>query len=397
MDVKRFFAKDAKSAIQKVRDCFGDEAIILSNKKTQNGIEIIAAKENKPYYSEELPIKKINQENTENFIDKLSKENIDKNIKKSIEQNEGMHDPVLQKMHAEIRSFKQLLGHQLLSEKYKKNPVKAAVFEYGKEFSLSDEVIYTIFNSLKDNGLSDNITDLDLTQVYKDIVYSLKNHIKINENNILGKNRITALVGTNGVGKTTMVCKLAADMVLKQGSKDIVILSSDTQKVGASDGLTKMANILEIENYFVDNKKDLLRVYELNRDKVILLDTPGFSLNETLDTNRPLTFTEFAVKLGLNESIVDNHLVIPVIYQNKVYRNLIKKFKVLDIKSSILTMFDSVTDLGVILSDLIYHNIPLTYYSDGIKIPQSLHRVTKDHLIETLLFLTNSSYNKIAD
>jgi len=396
MDVKKFFAKDAKSAIQKVRDCFGDDAIILSNKKVQHGIEIIAAKEKKSSKLKETEINN-NQENPERFYQASDEKITDKNIKKHIIDNDTSHDPVLQKMHAEIRSFKQLLGHQLLSEKYKKDPVKAAIFEYGKEFSLSDEMIDKIYKNLKYKGLSDDITELDLTQVYKDIVYSLKEHIQVKETNILNKNRIIALVGTNGVGKTTMVCKLAADMVLKQGSKDVVILSSDTQKVGASDGLTKMANILEIENYFVDNKKDLLKIYELNRDKIILLDTPGFSLNETLDANRPLNFTEFAIKLGLNESIVDNHLVIPVIYQNKVYRNLIKKFKVLDIKSSILTMFDSVTDLGVILSDLIYHNIPLTYYSDGIKIPQSLHRVTKDHLIETLLFLTNSSYNKIAD
>ena len=158
-----------------------------------------------------------------------------------------------------------------------------------------------------------------------------------------------------------------------------------------------MANILEIDNYFVNNKQDLFKIYELNRGKIILLDTPGFSLNETTDNNRSVNFSEFAIKMGLNENIVDNHLVIPVIYQNKVYKNLIQKFKVLDIKSAILTMFDSVTDLGFILSDLIQHDINLSYYSDGVKIPQSLHEISQNHLIETLLFLNNTSYNKIAD
>tara|TARA_R110002124_G_scaffold199767_4_gene366597 strand:+ start:1504 stop:2679 length:1176 start_codon:yes stop_codon:yes gene_type:complete len=391
MDVKKFIAKDAKSAIQKVRDCFGDEAIILSNKKVNNNIEIIAAKENK------------NSEVNSKTLDSIPLNAIpDTNIEKLILENQNIsskseNDPLLKKMHAEIKSFKQLLGHQLLSEKYKKDPVKASIYQYGKELSLSDIVIEKIYNNLKNQGLNSDITKIDLTKVYKDLIFELKNSIKVKKESILQKNKIISFVGTNGVGKTTLICKLAAYTVLSKGNKDIVILSSDTQKVGGGDGIVKMANILEIDNYFVNNKQDLFKIYELNRGKIILLDTPGFSLNETTDNNRSVNFSEFAIKMGLNENIVDNHLVIPVIYQNKVYKNLIQKFKVLDIKSAILTMFDSVTDLGFILSDLIQHDINLSYYSDGVKIPQSLHEISQNHLIETLLFLNNTSYNKIAD
>ena len=77
--------------------------------------------------------------------------------------------------------------------------------------------------------------------------------------------------------------------------------------------------------------------------------------------------------------------------------DIIQKFKVLDIKSVLLTMFDSVTELGGIISELIRHDIDLSYYSDGNKIPQNLHQVSPVHFVETLLFLNNNSYNKIAD
>ena len=400
MDVKKFTAKDSKTAIQKVRDCFGDDAIILSNKKVKNKIEIIAAKEHKHLDENALQNLKKQIDNNENaFFESNNTQELPEAKTDSLNNsiNTNIDDPILEKMHSEILSFKQLLGHQLLSENYKKDPVKAAVFQYGRELSLSDKIIDKIYNKLKMAGLGDDITKIDLIKVYKAMLVELKNSIAISEDKLLNNNKIISFVGTNGVGKTTLVCKFAAHTVLNKNNKNIIILSSDTQKVGAGDGITKLANILEIDSFFVDNKKDLQKIYDLNKNKIILLDTPGFSLNETLDTNRPESFTEFAINLGLNESIVENHLVIPVIYQNKIYKNLINKFGVIDIKSAILTMFDSVTELGGVMSDLILHNMKLSYYSDGIKIPQSLHEISSNHLIETLLFLTNNSYNKIAD
>ena len=43
MKIKRYFAKDVKTAIQMVRDDQGPDAVIMSNNKVDDGIEIIAA------------------------------------------------------------------------------------------------------------------------------------------------------------------------------------------------------------------------------------------------------------------------------------------------------------------------------------------------------------------
>ena len=43
MKVKRFFAPDMRQAIRKVRDEQGPDAVILSNRQVEGGIEIIAA------------------------------------------------------------------------------------------------------------------------------------------------------------------------------------------------------------------------------------------------------------------------------------------------------------------------------------------------------------------
>ena len=41
MQVKRFFGVDAKSVIKKIRDTLGEEAMILSNRQLEDGIEIL--------------------------------------------------------------------------------------------------------------------------------------------------------------------------------------------------------------------------------------------------------------------------------------------------------------------------------------------------------------------
>src|SRR3569832_2149931 len=50
MKVKRFFAPDIRQAIRMVRDEHGPDAVILSNRRVEGGVEIVAAAD----YSEAL-------------------------------------------------------------------------------------------------------------------------------------------------------------------------------------------------------------------------------------------------------------------------------------------------------------------------------------------------------
>ena len=42
MNVKRFFGRNSREAMQKVRQAFGDNAVVLSTKPSSSGIEIVA-------------------------------------------------------------------------------------------------------------------------------------------------------------------------------------------------------------------------------------------------------------------------------------------------------------------------------------------------------------------
>ena len=43
MKIKRFFAEDMRRGLQQVKETLGADAIILSNKKVNGGIELVAA------------------------------------------------------------------------------------------------------------------------------------------------------------------------------------------------------------------------------------------------------------------------------------------------------------------------------------------------------------------
>ena len=43
MKIKRFFAKDMRTALAEVKETLGPDAVIMSNKKVSGGIEIVAA------------------------------------------------------------------------------------------------------------------------------------------------------------------------------------------------------------------------------------------------------------------------------------------------------------------------------------------------------------------
>jgi len=55
---------------------------------------------------------------------------------------------------------------------------------------------------------------------------------------------ITAVVGPTGAGKTTTIAKLAARWCMQHGSQDLALVSTDGYRIGARDQLTTYARVL---------------------------------------------------------------------------------------------------------------------------------------------------------
>jgi flagellar biosynthesis protein FlhF len=97
-----------------------------------------------------------------------------------------------------------------------------------------------------------------------------------------GKNQIiAAFIGTTGVGKTTTIAKLAAQLMLKT-SKKVGLISIDNYRIGAMEQLKTYADILGIPCFPAFNRKDLLfALKRMEGRDIVLIDTAGQSQYDT--------------------------------------------------------------------------------------------------------------------
>ena len=111
-----------------------------------------------------------------------------------------------------------------------------------------------------------------------------------------GTRRIVALVGPTGVGKTTTVAKLAANLKLTQGAR-VGLITVDTYRIAAVEQLKTYAEIIDLPLAVVNDPAEMPRALdELGSVDVVFIDTAGRSprdevkireLSEFLQQARP--------------------------------------------------------------------------------------------------------------
>ena len=104
-----------------------------------------------------------------------------------------------------------------------------------------------------------------------------------NENEILEKGGIYALVGPTGVGKTTTTAKLAARCVLRHGADKVALLTTDGYRIGGHEQLRIYGKILGITVHAVRDQRDLaLALAELRGRHIVLIDTVGMGQRDQM-------------------------------------------------------------------------------------------------------------------
>lgn len=179
------------------------------------------------------------------------------------------------------------------------------------------------------------------------------------------KQHIAAFVGPTGVGKTTTVAKLAADLSLKK-KKKVGLISIDGYRIGALEQLKTYANIMGIPCLPAFSRKELenaLRKME-SRD-VILIDTAGHS---HLDDQRMKELAGF-MKGGPH---ISTHLVLSATTGRMDMADAAANFKMLNPESYVFTKLDETRRRGVILDQIFDHSLPVSFITNGQNVPDDI-------------------------
>jgi flagellar biosynthesis protein FlhF len=377
MKIKKVLVSSIQEGMQIITKELGEDAVILSTRniesdsdETDNKIEIIAAID-----------ESFSKEGKENNLDnKNHLKNNNNGVKlPDFSSNETLiYSDGLKNQIIEIKQLLYDLSHRV---KFKinnnQNDELKAIFKDLLNSEFSEDFAYKIIDELSDLVIDDSIRE-DKEGYQKYIKEKAKNlilkDIKILPPITKSDNcTIISFFGTTGGGKTTTLIKLAILFKIIFNA-DTVILSTDVNKVGAIEQLQTYSSIAAIPHYAIFSPEDLAIAIEENKSKdFILIDTTGSSQQDKELINE---------LKGILDIVGEHHrfLVQSCNVGKATFRQIIKEYSVLNPSGIILTKLDEAAALGNIIEVLNTEKLPLTYFTNGTRVPDDIEPANLDYL-----------------
>ncbi|MBU3825794.1 MAG: flagellar biosynthesis protein FlhF [Candidatus Oceanisphaera merdipullorum] len=482
MKIKRFFAKDMRSALAEVKEVLGNDAVIMSNKKVSGGIEIVAAVDDddtpvaqlqRPLHDDNVKISSHarqfvpplnDQQQAETLQSLLMRgrqapspqtiaEQVDWNDPRLAPEspltaglragresgryagrdalldnqaserrtqdhqaagygrrgqgegrNEGRREPTLsplaasiqpplhdsreykrkdtakdKELHAmrkEIASIRRLLEHQvsglMWQEVERREPVRAMVIKQLNELGFSDGFADQLAMRINDQAPPH--------EAWSQIETALNQQLLTGEDEILRQGGAVALLGPTGVGKTTTIAKLAARFAARYGADQIALITTDHYRIGAHEQLQTYGRIMGVVVKQARTYEELAQtLYQLRHRRLVLIDTAGMGqrdlrLNQQLDT-----------LVGDKQIKIRNYLVLPATAQRRVLQEAVDHFRRIPLAGCILTKLDESLSLGDVLDISIQNSLPISYITDGQRVPEDLRLANGQELVKQAL------------
>lgn len=206
-------------------------------------------------------------------------------------------------------------------------------------------------------------------QVERKIASCLLRRIHLNEELLAppkeGGQRILAMIGPTGVGKTTTLAKLAARAVLNQRLK-VGFITIDTFRIAATEQLKTYAEIIDVPTKVVENVKGLARAIEEFADKdLVLIDTAGRSPREIGSLQE--------LANAFNElPNVQKALLLSATTKRSDLTEITEIYKIFHPGCVIFTKIDETEVYGPVLSHLARSANPLACLTVGQNVPKDL-------------------------
>lgn len=240
-----------------------------------------------------------------------------------------------------------------------------------------------ICNKLQKLGVNNEIIEevktrlpnMENEEMSNNLVDYLRENININ--NSINSERVV-LVGPPGVGKTTTIAKIAANLVFKENKK-VGIITIDTYRIGAVEQLKIYSDIMNVKFKAVLTPEEMENAIEEMIDcDTILIDTTGRSCKNSMQISELNNYIK-------NTGTTNIHLVLSVTTKERDLEAIIDSYRNVNFENIIFTKLDETTSYGTILNMVKYANKPISYLTIGQNVPDDILNPSKDQLIKILL------------
>ncbi|MDI9404610.1 MAG: hypothetical protein QM516_12120, partial [Limnohabitans sp.] len=180
-----------------------------------------------------------------------------------------------------------------------------------------------------------------------------------------GRARRIAFVGPTGVGKTTTLAKIAAQLTLKRGLR-VGIVAADTYRIAAVDQLRTYAEILGIAVEVASSPADAARACDRLGDvDVVLIDTAGRSQNDRMKLSELKAFLAAAEP-------DETHLVLSATAGARTLAKEAESFGALGADRLVLTKLDEAASFGTLIGLVERLGTRVSFFTHGQEVPDHI-------------------------
>lgn len=284
-------------------------------------------------------------------------------------------------MRAEINVLKDMLMRQLEGQ------AMAGPAVPGMQRELEERLeCMGLFPELRRKLLERLEPGLSMDDAWRRMITLMTRSMKTLGEGILEKGGIHALVGPTGSGKTTTIGKLAAQYVLRNGPKGIALVTTDRYRIAAHEQLRALGRILGVPVLVADDNQPLDAILDTLRDKtLVLIDTAGLNQQDK-------AWTQQLNELKSSRHRVKSYLVVSAINQSQVMKSTYHAYKTIGLAGCMITKLDEAVTLGEALSLAVMNDLPIAYVTDGQKIPDDIHLARAGGLMQRALRVLNPEH-----
>lgn len=182
---------------------------------------------------------------------------------------------------------------------------------------------------------------------------------------VAGAQRIVALVGPTGVGKTTTVAKLAAWCRFRD-NKRVSLITTDTYRIAGPQQLKTYADLMGLPFCVAQVPDDLQRALCAEREAdIIFVDTVGRS------PRRKDQVEELAPYVS-GHAGCEVHLVLSATTKRADLLEAVEGYRSLGFCSIIATKIDETATVGPVVEASLRAAAPITYLTTGQEVPDDI-------------------------
>nr|WP_163503355.1 flagellar biosynthesis protein FlhF [Halomonas socia] len=410
MSVQRFLGVNSREAMRQVRAALGDDALILSNRNVEGGVEVLALADDahgrmtapagaaSPPAAEATPGLRSPAD-----ASRQARAYASQAAARSVPPTpEPRHSPepslaaaaqpdfaaLSERLLGEMQEMRDMLGRQQRDQRGDRDPLARLhqrLWSAGVGPRLATELLAELPAELDAAG---NVAAED-AWLGRQLAARLS--VPGDEAALLDQGGVIALVGPTGVGKTTTTAKLAARYVMRHGSDGVALVTTDSYRIGAHEQLRIYARLLGVEVHAQEADAPLDDTLARLADKrLIIIDTVGMSQRDQrlVQQIEQLSASGRQVRLLLllNAASHGDTLEDVIVSYRQAARAANNR-----LDDCILTKRDESARLGPLLDSVIRHGLCLHYVSHGQQVPEDLSLADAGALVAEALRVGNDS------